>query len=84
MLEKYLLDLNIYTIFTRTYAYLLKPIENHQSHCVRFKQSKPRSSLGNFPYLTKEINSIPSISKIQVYFLLSRKITTAKLKTVLT
>ena len=74
MLEKYLLDLNINIIFTGTYAYLLKPVKNHQSHCVIFKLSKPQSHIRNFPYLTKEINSIPSISKIQVPFLLSGKL----------
>ena len=75
MLGKYLLDLNINFIFTGTYTYLLKPVRIHQSHCVRLKLSKPRSHIRNFPYLTKEINSISSSSKIQVLFLLLEEAT---------
>ena len=62
----------------------VKPVKNHQSHHVILKLSKPQSHIRNFPYLTKEINSIPSISKIQVSFLIFGKITTVKLKTALT
>ena len=70
MLGKYLLDLLYKCYFTGTYAYLLKPVRIHQSHCVSLNLSKPRSDIRNFPYLTKEINSMSSSSKIQVLFLL--------------
>ena len=70
MLEKYLLDLNINIIFYWNLRLPVKPVRNHQSHYVSLKLSKPRSHIRNFPYLTKEINSITSSSKIQVLFLL--------------
>ena len=75
MLEKYLLDLKIYIILTGTYAYLLKPVKNHQSHCVSYKLSKPRLSLRNFPLLDKRKAIIKlALVKDRIYFLLSGKI----------
>ena len=80
MLEKYLRDLYIYIIFTGTHTYLLKPIKNHQSHCVSLKLSKPRSHIRDLPYLTVYL------AFVEYKFLSTfwNKITIAKLKTALT